>query len=246
MKRSLCFTAILLANLLPGIASASQWGYEGEGSPEHWSEVSPENQLCQKGMNQSPINIDKTLKAHINPLKNTYTQGPVSIINNGHTVQANFAENSKNSVAIDGVPFMLQQLHFHAPSENTLHGKQYPLEMHLVHKNADGEVAVVAVMFNIGAANSTLTKLWAAMPAQTDNAQPLAPGIDVNGLLPKDKTHYRFTGSLTTPPCSEGVSWLVLKHPVTLSEAQLKQFTDAMHHHNNRPTQPLHGRVVVE
>ncbi|WP_194208064.1 carbonic anhydrase [Superficieibacter sp. 1612_C1] len=246
MKRSLYPAAILLVNLLPGLAMASHWGYEGEGSPEHWSEVSAENQLCQQGMNQSPIDINTTYKAHINPLKNSYIDGPVSIINNGHTVQANFADGAKDSIKIDGVVYTLQQLHFHAPAENTIHGKHYPMEMHLVHKNAEGEVAVVAVMFTTGKANSELAKLWKAMPAQADQPQPLEKGIDINGLLPKDKTHYRFSGSLTTPPCSEGVSWLVLKTPVTLSEQQLKQFTDTMHHHNNRPTQPLHGRVVIE
>lgn len=246
MKRSLCSAAILLACLLPGFAMASHWGYEGEGSPEHWSEINAENQLCQQGMNQSPININTTYKAHINPLKNSYSEGPVSIINNGHTVQANFAEGAKDSVKIDGVVYTLQQLHFHAPSENTLHGKHYPMEMHLVHKNAEGEVAVVAVMFTTGKSNSELAKLWQAMPAQADHLQPLEKGIDINKLLPKDKTHYRFSGSLTTPPCSEGVSWLVLKTPVTLSEEQLKQFTSTMRHHNNRPTQPLHGRVIVE
>ncbi len=246
MKRSLCSVAILLSSFLPGLAMASHWGYEGEGSPEHWSEVSAENQLCQKGMNQSPVDIDTTYIAHITPLKTSYPEGPVSIINNGHTVQANFANEAKNTIKIDGVVYTLQQLHFHAPSENTIHGKRYPMEMHLVHKNAKGEVAVVAVMFATGKANSDLAKLWKGMPDQADQQQLIEKKIDINGLLPQDKTYYRFSGSLTTPPCSEGVSWLVLKKPVTLSEKQLKQFTDIMHHPNNRPTQPLHGRVVIE
>lgn len=246
MKRSICSVAILLTSFLPGLAMASHWGYEGEGSPEHWSEISAENQLCQKGMNQSPIDIDTTYIAHINPLENSYTEAPVSILNNGHTVQANFADGAKDSIKIDGVVYTLQQLHFHAPSENTIHGKHYPMEMHLVHKNAQGETAVVAVMFTTGKANSELAKLWKVMPDQTDQLQPLEKRIDINGLLPKDKTHYRFSGSLTTPPCSEGVSWLVLKTPVMLSEKQLKQFVDIMNHPNNRPTQPLHGRVVIE
>ncbi|WP_199783042.1 carbonic anhydrase family protein, partial [Cronobacter sakazakii] len=120
------------------------------------------------------------------------------------------------------------------------------LEMHLVHKNAAGEIAVVAVMFKTGAANAELAKLWQALPDHADASQPLKAAIDINKLLPKDKTYYRFSGSLTTPPCSEGVSWLVLKHPLTLSAEQLNQFKQVMHHDNNRPVQPLHGRVVVE
>jgi len=246
MKTTLRTLAIFTMGMLPALAMASHWGYEGEGSPEHWSELNPENQLCKQGMNQSPIDINNTLEAHINPLKATYVDSPVTIINNGHTVQAGFAANAKDSVLIDGVSFQLQQLHFHAPSENTLHGKHYDMEMHLVHKNADGELAVVAVMFEIGAANTELSKLWQAMPAKAEVSGELKQKIDINKLLPTDLTHYRFIGSLTTPPCSEGVRWLVMKHPVTLSEQQLKQFTSVMLHDNNRPVQPLHGRVVVE
>lgn len=247
MKTPLRSIAILAMGLLPAFAMASHWSYEGEGSPEHWSEVSAENQMCKQGQNQSPIDINNMLKAHINPLKSSYIDSPFSIINNGHTIQASFAQDAKDVVIIDGIPFHLQQLHFHAPSENTLHGKHYAMEMHLVHKNADGDIAVVAVMFEAGAPNSELTKLWQSMPANTaEKTTELKQKIDVNKLLPKDLTHYRFSGSLTTPPCSEGVRWLVMKTPVTLSEQQLNQFTTVMHHDNNRPVQPLHGRVIVE
>lgn len=246
MKTTLRASLILVVSLLPGFAMASHWSYEGEGSPEHWAELSPENQLCKLGKNQSPINIDTTLQAHIHPLQASYKDAPTNILNNGHTIQAGFAANSSNVVTIDGIPFTIQQLHFHAPSENTIHGKHYALEMHMVHKNEAGEIAVVAVMFDIGAENSELTKLWQVMPAQAEESKALTQKIDINKLLPKDLTYYRFSGSLTTPPCSEGVRWLVMKHPLTLSEQQLKQFTSIMHHDNNRPLQPLRGRVVVE
>lgn len=246
MKTTLRAVALLTMGMLPAFAMASHWSYEGEGSPEHWGEMSAENQLCKKGMNQSPIDIKETLNAHINPLKASYIDSPINIINNGHTVQAGFADGAKDVVMIDGVVFQLQQMHFHAPSENTLHGKHYAMEMHMVHKNAEGDVAVVAVMFDTGAANSELSKLWGAMPGKVDETKALSQKIDINKLLPKDLSHYRFSGSLTTPPCTEGVRWLVMKHPLTLSESQLKQFTEVMHHNNNRPVQPLHGRVVVE
>ncbi|WP_202306208.1 carbonic anhydrase [Dryocola clanedunensis] len=246
MKTRLRTATLLLVGLLPAFAMASHWSYEGKDSPEHWSEIDAGNQLCKQGMNQSPIDIDTTLKAHLNPLQATYIDSPVAILNNGHTVQVSFAENAKDSVMIDDVPFQLEQFHFHAPSENTLHGKHYAMEMHMVHKNAEGDIAVVAVMFETGAANAELTKLWGAMPTKAEESTALKQKIDVVKLLPDDLTHYRFSGSLTTPPCSEGVRWLVMKHPVTLSAQQLKQFTDVMHHDNNRPIQPLHGRVVVE
>ncbi|EOC1304359.1 carbonic anhydrase family protein [Cronobacter dublinensis] len=246
MATKIARSVLLTLSLLPALAMASHWSYEGEGAPEHWGELEPDFSLCQKGMNQSPIDIDNTLKAHVVPLKTHYVDGPSLILNNGHTVQATLPETTQDSVTIDGVAYRLQQFHFHAPSENTLHGKHYDLEMHLVHKNAAGELAVVAVMFQTGAANAELEKLWQALPEHADASQPLTTAIDINKLLPQDKTYYRFSGSLTTPPCSEGIAWLVVKHPLTLSAAQLDKFKQLMHHDNNRPVQPLHGRVVVE
>jgi carbonic anhydrase len=120
------------------------------------------------------------------------------------------------------------------------------MEMHLVHKNASGELAVVAVMFDKGAANTELEKLWVIMPEQAEQNATIRQDIDLNNLLPKDKTYWRFSGSLTTPPCSEGVTWIVLKHPLTVSTEQLAKFTHTLHHNNNRAIQSLHGRVVVE
>jgi carbonic anhydrase len=246
MKARKYSAALLFLGLISGQTLASHWSYEGEGSPEHWSELSPENQQCKTGMNQSPIDISHALAAHVAPLISHYPDSPESILNNGHTIQATMSAKSDDTITIDGNVFKLQQFHFHSPSENTLNGKHAAMELHLVHKNAEGELAVVAVMFNTGAANDELTRLWQAMPSKAESQQPLMQQIDVSKLLPLDKTYYRFSGSLTTPPCSEGVRWVVMKHPLTLSVEQLKQFTDVMHHDNNRPVQPLHGRVIVE
>ncbi|MDU6926179.1 carbonic anhydrase [Franconibacter helveticus] len=239
-------SALLALSMLPAMAMASHWSYEGEGAPEHWGELDPQYSLCQKGMNQSPVDIDRTVKAQPNPLKTHYTDGPNAILNNGHTIQASVTGNTQDTLTVDGETFTLQQFHFHAPGENTLHGKHYAMEMHLVHKNAAGEIAVVAVMFETGQANGELEKLWQAMPAKAEVSQPLSNRVDINKLLPEDKTHYRFSGSLTTPPCSEGVTWLVLKQPLTLSQAQLDKFKSVMHHDNNRPVQSPHGRVIIE
>lgn len=246
MKPFLSKAALLALSIMPFTAMASHWSYEGEGSPEHWSSLNEEYKTCQAGMNQSPINIETTLKAHISPLSIHYSDGPITLLNNGHTIQAGLKNTTADTVSIDGVPFTLQQFHFHTPSENTLHGKHYAMEMHLVHKDAKGAVAVVAVMFDKGAANAELEKLWATMPEKAEQDVKITAKMDLNALLPKDKTYWRFSGSLTTPPCSEGVTWLVLKHPLTLSTAQLEKFTHTMHHDNSRPTQPLNGRVVVE
>ena len=246
MKTTLGKAALLALSMMPVTVFASHWSYEGEGSPEHWGALNEEYKTCQNGMNQSPINIDTTFKTLLSPLDTHYIDGPITLINNGHTIQAGLKTTTADTVTIDGTPFTLQQFHFHAPSENTVHGKHYAMEMHLVHKSAQGAVAVVAVMFDQGAENSELNKLWATMPEKADQTAKIVTQMDLNALLPADKTYWRFSGSLTTPPCSEGVTWIVLKHPLTLSSAQLAKFSHAMHHDNNRPIQPLNGRVVIE
>jgi carbonic anhydrase len=246
MSKSIGKAALLALSITPFFVLASHWSYEGEGAPEHWSQLNDEYKTCQQGMNQSPINIDTTLNAHLQPLDIHYGKGPDIVLNNGHTIQATVDPKASDSITVDGQSYVLQQFHFHAPSENTLHGKHSAMEMHLVHKNTAGEVAVVAVMFDVGAANPELDKLWSVMPEKAESDAALKTSLDINKLIPTDRTYWRFSGSLTTPPCSEGIAWLVMKHPLTLSEAQLEKFTHTMHHHNNRPTQPAHGRVVVE
>lgn len=239
--------AALLALCMTSVSAyASHWSYEGEGSPEHWGELDDAYKTCQSGMNQSPVNIDSTVKAHLSPLKTRYIDGPVTLTNNGHTIQAVEKTDTQDTITLDKQSWTLQQFHFHSPSENTVHGKKYAMEMHLVHKNAEGELVVVAVMFNKGAANTELNKLWSIMPGLAEQSTTLQAHLDLNKLLPKNKTYWRFSGSLTTPPCSEGVTWIVMQHPMTLSAEQLEKFKHTMHHDNNRPIQLLHGRVVVE
>ncbi|MBK4715386.1 MULTISPECIES: carbonic anhydrase [Tenebrionibacter/Tenebrionicola group] len=242
------FNGIMLAlALLPAIASASEWGYEGDTSPENWAGLNKDWEQCQKGRNQSPVDIRHTYKAHIRPLKSFYSSGPDYLLNNGHTIQATWSDDDKASyIKLDDEKFTLRQFHFHAPSENTVNGKHYPLEMHLVHQDDEGEMAVVAVMFNVGASNAELEKLWKVMPDEADKGSPLRVEFDVNNLLPTNKTHWRYTGSLTTPPCTEGVRWVVMKHPLTISADQLKKFKAVMHHPNNRPVQKLHGRMILD
>ena len=246
MKHITGKAALFALSMVSASAFASHWGYEGEGSPEHWGELDEAYKTCQSGMNQSPINIDSTANAHLSPLQTHYIDGPVTLTNNGHTIQASEQADTRDTITLDKQTWTLQQFHFHAPSENTVHGKKYAMEMHLVHKSAQGAVAVVAVMFDQGAENSELNKLWATMPQNAEQTAQIVTQIDLNALLPADKTYWRFSGSLTTPPCSEGVIWIVLKHPLTLSAVQLAKFSHAMHHDNNRPIQPLNGRVVIE
>ena len=184
------------------------------------------------------------MEAELAPLQFHYLPGGKTLVNNGHTVQVNYAPGS--SLELDGMHFELKQFHFHAPSENLIEGRSYPLEGHLVHANDKGELAVVAVMFEPGQANAALSQAWQALPAKAGEMHSLEQPISAEQLLPAQHDYYRFSGSLTTPPCSEGVRWLVMKQPVQVSQAQIDAFKAVMHHPNNRPVQPLNGRLVLQ
>ncbi len=200
--------------------------------------------LNSRGSNQSPVNLSGLVKAELAPLQFHYLAGGRSVTNNGHTVQVDYAPGS--SLELDGMHFKLTQFHFHAPSENLIEGHSYPLEGHLVHVNDQGELAVVAVMFEPGSANSALGRAWTSLPAKAGEQRQLKEAVSAEQLLPAKRDYYRFSGSLTTPPCSEGVRWLVMKQPVQVSQAQIDAFKAVMHHPNNRPVQPLNGRLVLQ
>ena len=242
------FTSVLLGGVLftSGTAFAAdtaQWTYSGEGGPENWAKLSPEFGACT-GKNQSPINLTGFIEAELKPIKVSYQAGGNEILNNGHTVQVNYAAGS--GISVDGIQFDLKQLHFHAPSENLINGKSYPMEAHLVHADKDGNLAVVALMFKEGAENKVLAKIWPLIPKDAGEKTALPSPFDVAKLLPPNKSYYRFNGSLTTPPCTEGVRWLVMKTPVSASQEQVEAFSHVMHHPNNRPVQPVNARPVLQ
>ncbi len=236
MRKTLVAAAMILGSMSQ--VQASEWGYHGEHAPEFWGKVSA---TCAQGQNQSPIDISSVTKAELKHLQFDYSGQAVSVTNNGHTLQASISE--KNTLSVDGQVFELKQFHFHTPSENHVDGKSYPLEAHYVHSDAAGHLAVVSLFFKLGEANPNLEKLLAVAPKSEANAELTKP-FDVAALLPKEKQYYRFNGSLTTPPCSEGVRWLVLKQPLSISEFQVEKFEQLMGH-NNRPIQPINARVVL-
>jgi len=243
LLRILLATAALpLAALATG--QPTHWSYDGATGPRHWDTLEPDFSACKLGHRQSPIDIRKTSKAALPPLEFAYQPSPLKIIDNGHTIQVNYAPGS--GIAIAGVRYELLQFHFHTPSEEHINGRSYPLVAHLVHQNAEGKLAVVAVLFRKGAQNPLIKTLWDALPKEKSRQQePAGVSIDIASLLPQAQGYYNFPGSLTTPPCSEEVNWFVLKQPVEISAAQLKQFT-RIYKHNARPVQPLNGRTVLE
>ncbi|MGW8180242.1 MAG: carbonic anhydrase, partial [bacterium] len=222
----------------------AHWGYSGHGGPEHWGELDAQYEMCAKGKNQSPINLTGFIEAELEPLQLSYSGGATEILNNGHSIQVNYAPGS--ILTVDGKSFVLKQFHFHAPSENQIDGRTYPMEVHLVHADKDGNLAVIGIMMDLGEANPIISELWKKMPEKEGDTFPLASGLDAKGLLPKSKDYYRYDGSLTTPPCTEGVRWIVMKEPVSVSREQAESFEHIMHHPNNRPVQPLNARIVAK
>ncbi|MCG7585572.1 carbonic anhydrase [Photobacterium sp. OFAV2-7] len=222
------------------LASEDKWGYTGEHGPEHWGDTYP---TCSSGSSQSPVNITQPSEAELLPLDIQY-QGKVSALtNNGHTVQAQV--EGLNTLFVDGKSFELKQFHFHTPSENFIKNRQYPLEAHFVHADEKGNLAVVAVMFQADPAyNKSLSSLLAEIPSKHDEIK-LEAEIKPSQLLPSTEHYYRFSGSLTTPPCSEGVRWFVLQEPVPASSKRISMMHEVMGD-NNRPLQPLNARVVIE
>lgn len=245
MKKSVLSLSLslLMVSFASNAESLKHWGYSGDAGPQNWATLSPEYGDCS-GKNQSPINLTGFIEAHLQPIEFAYDSVGADIVNNGHTIQVNYAPGS--SINLDGTQFALKQLHFHAPSENLINGKSYPMEVHLVHADKDGNLSVVAVMFTEGEENKELAKFWAHMPQEAGEKQQLSSAVLASGLFPTDRDYYRFNGSLTTPPCSEGVRWLVMKNSITVSKEQIEAFTQAIHYANNRPIQPVNARPVLQ
>ena len=244
MKKNLFCAAMLLTSFSAFTAEQhAHWGYSGETGPENWAKLTPEFGACA-GKNQTPVNLTGFIKADLKPLKFNYKTGGSQILNNGHTVQVVYDAGS--NVVIDGVEYGLKQFHFHAPSENLIQGESYPLEGHFVHADKDGNLAVVTVMFKEGHENTALKNLWAHMPAKEGDKIALSPAFNAQTLFPNNHAYYRFSGSLTTQPCTEGVRWIVLKKPAFVSKAQIDAFKKVMGQDNNRPVQAINAREILE
>jgi len=226
-----------------GEAPAHHWTYSGSAGPGSWATLSPEFGACA-GKNQSPIDLTGFIEADLPPLEISYVPGGEGVLNNGHTVQVTYAAGS--SIRIDGTDFALKQFHFHSPSENLVEGKAFPMEMHLVHADAKGNLAVLALLFAEGAENAAIAPIWSALPQEEGQQAPLSPAVAAAAILPADRDYFRYNGSLTTPPCTEGVRWLVLKATAPVSRAQVEALGKALKGPNNRPAQPVNARPVLK
>ncbi len=221
---------------------AAEWGYEGAIGPAHWGDLCPDYALASTGRRQSPIDIHGATPQDLSAVEFRYHPAVIDVLYNGHTVEEK--EDLASSVVVDGVEYTLQQFHFHSPSEHTVDGAHAAMEMHLVHKSAAGDVAVVAVMIEEGAENAAFAPIWSFLPDASRPARTSSTTVDAGALLPAGRRYYRYDGSFTTPPCTEGVLWVVLLEPVQLSGTQIAQFR-AVIEGNNRPVQPLNGRSIA-
>lgn len=222
---------------------AIHWAYDGEGGPENWGTLKPEYAICGIGKRQSPIDIRDGFRVDLEPIQFFYRPSQFRVIDNGHTIQV---ELDGSSIRLLGKTYDLIQFHFHRPSEERVNGKSFDMVTHLVHKSDDGKLAVVAVLLEKGSENPLIQTVWNNLPLEKNEyVTPPDLAIDPSRLLPDERGYYTYMGSLTTPPCSEGVLWLVLKQPQQLSSEQVGIFA-RLYRHNARPLQPTFGRMIKE
>ncbi|MDR3727855.1 MAG: carbonic anhydrase family protein [Terracidiphilus sp.] len=239
-----------LAALVLGMATlaaaqtTAPWDYQGKNLPMRWGKLDPAYKACSEGHEQSPIDIRG---AHLNkalpPIQFHYLAGSVTIENNGHTIEV--LVNPGSYIVAGGVRYDLVQFHFHHPGEEAVKGKLSDMDVHLVHKSADGKLAVIAVRLNedMGLPNAVLATLWQHLPATVGAHEKITEMVNPGGLLPADRGYWTYTGSLTTPPCTEGVRWFVFEQELGLSRDQLRAFA-ALYKMNSRPLQDTHGRRI--
>jgi carbonic anhydrase len=223
-------------------AEGSHWGYEGTAGPAKWGDLDAASKVCSVGLQQSPIDIVSPIKSQLPPLKIHWGKSADTIVNNGHTIQLNFAEGSTLTVGAN--TYTLLQVHFHRPSEHMIAGKSYPMEAHFVHRADSGALAVVGVLMSTGKANDAFARLVATMPAKEGPPVKADAGFNPNKMLPKKLSYYRYPGSLTTPPCAETVEWLVLTSAITVAETDVAAFAK-LYPLNARPVQRDNRRYVL-
>jgi carbonic anhydrase len=227
-----------------GVAGhAAHWSYAGEGGPADWAQLKPEFATCASGQRQSPIDIREGIRVDLEPIKFDYRPSGFNVLDNGHTVQVNLGAG--NSLEVNQRRYELVQFHFHRPSEERINGRQYDMVAHLVHKDLEGRLAVVAVLIERGGAHPVIQQIWNSLPLEKNDTMVGPAALNPALLLPQDKRYFTYMGSLTTPPCSEGVLWMVMKQPVNLSAEQIGIFA-RLYPMNARPIQTGAGRLIKE
>jgi len=236
---------LLLAAVLPSMlhaAGPAHWSYSGDDGPEHWGDLAPEFVQCKVGVNQSPVDIVGSVEADLPPLRLNYTGHTIDVVNNGHTAQVNIEPG--NTLQVDGDVFELKQFHLHAPSEHRIEGTSFLMEAHLVHANSRGQLAVIGILYKAGPTNPDLEALEDSIPETINRPVPLRLSLAALVLTKELPDYYRYNGSLTTPPCSEGVRWFVLPKVRTLEPRMQEKFIRLIGEDARGP-QPINARMIV-
>ncbi len=221
----------------------AHWTYEGGQGPDYWGDLDPAYAACRTGRHQSPIDIvGAVANPRLGSLSLRYGRGDICVVNNGHTIQVDFKKGG--ALVFGGRSYELLQFHFHSPSEHTIKGRPFDMEAHLVHRDATGRLAVIGVLMTKGPEHPLIADLWKVIPLNP-GASEATVSVDATDLLPSDNHFYAYQGSLTTPPCSEGVTWIVMKTSVSVSAEQIEKFLSVIGR-NVRPVQPLNDRVIEE
>ncbi|MET0349483.1 MAG: carbonic anhydrase family protein [Rhizobacter sp.] len=220
---------------------STAWSYEGDTGPDHWSRLRPEYAQCGKGTRQSPIDIRDGIGVVLDPIGFEYQSTSFAVIDTGRTVQVNLGTG--NSIEVMGRKYQLDRVEFRRPAEERINGRVFDMGAHLIHKDAEGRIAVVAVLLDRGAEQPVIQTVWNNLPLERGEELPARTGIDLSALLPSDRRYYTYMGSMTTPPCKEGVLWMVMKSPVAISSDQLAIFS-RLYPMNARPVQEASGRLI--
>ncbi len=245
MLRKILVVSLLAGSALTQAASHGHWSYSGHTGPEHWGDLDPAFAACGKGQQQSPVDISTVYSQPLDKLNFNYQSSRIAIVNNGHSIQHDYDPGSFLEIA--NQRYQLMQLHFHTPSEESINGRRAPMDIHLVHRNDTGEIAVVAVQIEQGqSAHKLIGEIWSKMPTEQNVISTFTTRqYNASALLPQSKQYWTFMGSLTTPPCTEGVRWIVLKEPIRFSAKQIAQFKKRFKM-NARPVQALNQRAVLD
>ena len=249
LTSSAFLSALLFCLASPLVATektSPHWSYEGEAGPEHWGELSADFLMCSEGWNQSPIDLVNNVHTNAPELQLEYYSSKLNEINNGHSIQQNMEPGSFLRIPERNLVTELKQFHFHSPSEHTIEGKSFAMEIHFVHADKDGKLTVVGVLVDEGEEHPVLNQLWAFMPENPGDTSQEPIGIEETDLLPPTREYYAYSGSLTTPPCTEGVKWLVLKNTIQASAEQIATFKSKVGPATNRPVQPINARVILD
>jgi carbonic anhydrase len=223
--------------------NSERWTYEGEGGPAQWGRMNPAWATCANGTRQSPIDIRDSFRVNLEPVQFNYGPTRFSVLDNGNTVQVSVG--SGNAITVTGRTYELSQFDFHLPSEERINGKGFPMALHLVHKDAAGRMAIVALLVEEGEPHDVVQQVWDNLPLEKNDPLMATSMLEPAKLLPARREYYTYMGSLTTPPCTEGVLWIVMKEPIRLSSQQIAIFA-RMYPMNARPIQPLAGRRIKE